>query len=273
MASTDAMGQTQAGGQTAGSGAPQTDGEAIIRFEDVHKSFGKQHVLRGLSFEVRRGQTLAIMGPSGTGKSVVLRHAIGLLKPDSGRVEVEGREVSKLRKRELSELRKRMGFLFQEGALINWLSVGDNVALPLRENTDLKESEIKERVQHKLELVRIPGSWEKMPSQISGGMKKRVGLARALITDPEIVLYDEPNAGLDPEISRSINELIRDVQAKLHVTSIVVEHRVPCIRTVADEVMFLEGGRALVQTTPDKFFHSDIPRIIQFLGPNPNEEC
>lgn len=246
--------------------------ETIIRFRDVHKAFGAQKVLRGLSFDVARGKTLAIMGPSGTGKSVVLRHVIGLLKPDSGSVEVEGREVSTLKRRELSELRKRMGFLFQEGALINWLSVGDNIALPLRENTDLKEAEIKSRVQHKLELVRIPDAWNKMPSQISGGMKKRVGLARALITDPEIVLYDEPNAGLDPEISRSINDLIRDVQRELHVTSIVVEHRVPCIRTVADEVLFLEGGRALVQLPPDQFFHSREPRIVQFLGPDPEME-
>jgi phospholipid/cholesterol/gamma-HCH transport system ATP-binding protein len=239
---------------------------AIIRLEDVNKSFGSNHVLQGLSFEVERGKTLAIMGPSGTGKSVVLRHIIGLMKPDSGKVEVEGREVSHLRRKDLSELRKRMGFLFQEGALINWLSVGDNVALPLRENTSLKESEIKERVQHKLELVKIPDSWKKMPSEISGGMKKRVGLARALITDPEIVLYDEPNAGLDPEISRSINELIREVQHELNVTSIVVEHRVPCVRTVADEVLFLEKGKALVQMPPEEFFNTDNERIVQFLG-------
>lgn len=243
--------------------------DVIIRFQDVHKSFGSHEVLRGLSFEVRRGRTLAIMGPSGTGKSVALRHIIGLLKPDSGVVEVEGRDVAKLSKRDLSDLRKRMGFLFQEGALINWLSVGDNVALPLRENTKLAESEIRDLVQRKLELVRIPDTWKKMPSEISGGMKKRVGLARALITDPEIVLYDEPNAGLDPEISRSINELIRDVQHELHVTSIVVEHRIPCIRTVADEVLFLEGGRALVQLPPEEFFTSKHPRLVQFLGPDP----
>src|SRR5262245_29491373 len=246
--------------------------ETIIRFQDVHKSFGTQHVLRGLSFEVERGKTLGIMGPSGTGKSVVLRHAIGLLKPDSGVVEVEERDVAKLGKRELSELRKRMGFLFQEGALINWLSVGDNIALPLRENTDLHEKEIRERVQHKLELVKIPDSWEKMPSQISGGMKKRVGLARALITDPDIVLYDEPNAGLDPEISRAINDLIRDVQEQLHVTSIVVERRVPCIRRVADEVLFLEKGQALVKLPPEEFFASTHERIVQFLGTTPFEE-
>jgi phospholipid/cholesterol/gamma-HCH transport system ATP-binding protein len=238
----------------------------IIRLTDVRKSFGANEVLRGLSFEVERGKTLAVMGPSGTGKSVVLRHIIGLLKPDSGSVEVEGREVTQLSRKDLSELRKRMGFLFQEGALINWLSVGDNVALPLRENTDLDENEIKERVQHKLELVKIPDAWQKMPSEISGGMKKRVGLARALITDPEIILYDEPNAGLDPEISRSINDLIREVQHELGVTSIVVEHRVPCVRTVADEVMFLEKGRALVQLPPEEFFNTDNERIVQFLG-------
>lgn len=242
--------------------------DVVIRFRDVHKSFGPHEVLRGLSFDVHRGRTLAIMGPSGTGKSVALRHIVGLLKPDSGVVEVEGRDVSRLSRKDLSELRKRMGFLFQEGALINWLSVGDNVALPLRENTSLREQEIKERVQRKLELVRIPDTWKKMPSEISGGMKKRVGLARALITDPEIVLYDEPNAGLDPEISRSINELIRDVQHELHVTSIVVEHRIPCIRTVADEVLFLEQGRALVQLTPEEFFSSKHPRLVQFLGPD-----
>jgi phospholipid/cholesterol/gamma-HCH transport system ATP-binding protein len=244
--------------------------ETIIRFEDVHKSFGAQKVLQGLSFEVRRGRTLGIMGPSGTGKSVVLRHTIGLIKPDRGRIEVEGRDVAHLDKRELSELRKRMGFLFQEGALINWLSVGENVALPLRENTKLSDAEIRDLAQSKLELVHIPEAWDKMPSQISGGMKKRVGLARALVTEPEIILYDEPNAGLDPEIAESINELIREVQQQFKVTSIVVEHRVRCLKTVADEVMFLEGGQALLELPPDQFFSSDHPRLVRFLGQHPD---
>lgn len=244
--------------------------ETIIRFQEVHKSFGAQHVLKGLSFDVRRGECLAVMGPSGTGKSVVLRHVIGLMRADSGAVEVEGQEISRLPRKELSSLRRRMGFLFQEGALINWLSVGDNVALPLRENTRMSESEIREKVQQKLALVRIPDAWEKMPSQISGGMKKRVGLARALITDPEIVLYDEPNAGLDPEISHSINELIRDVQQELHVTAVVVEHRVRCIKTVADRVLFLEQGQALLDLPPSEFFASEHPRLRQFLGVDPD---
>lgn len=245
--------------------------EPVIRFEKVVKSFGAQRVLDGLDFEVERGKCLAIMGPSGTGKSVILRHAVGLMRPDSGRVLVEGQEVGALKPKELAALRKRIGFLFQEGALINWLSVRDNVALPLRENTRLSEAEIAAKVEEKLELVRIaPQSFDKMPSQISGGMKKRVGLARALVTEPEIILYDEPNAGLDPEISASINELIREVQLRLGTTSIVVEHRVACIKTVADEVLFLEKGRAHLQLPPKEFFASDDPRLRQFLGPNPD---
>jgi phospholipid/cholesterol/gamma-HCH transport system ATP-binding protein len=244
--------------------------DVVIRFRDVHKSFGAQHVLDGLSFEVTRGRTLGIMGASGSGKSVALRHAIGLMKPDSGLVEVDGQEVARLAGRPLSALRRRMGYVFQEAALINWLSVGENVALTLRENTDLSDSEIRDRAQEKLELVRVPDAWHKMPNQISGGMKKRVGLARALISDPEIILYDEPNAGLDPEISRSINETIRELKERLHVTSIVVEHRVGCIQTVADDVIFLEGGKGLVNLPTDEFFHSGHPRIIQFLGQTPD---
>jgi phospholipid/cholesterol/gamma-HCH transport system ATP-binding protein len=245
-------------------------GEAVIRFVDVHKSFGSNRVLDGLSFEVDRGQTLGIMGPSGTGKSVVLRHIVGLLTPDSGLVEVDGREIRRLKRAELSELRKRMGFLFQEGALINWLNAGENVALPLRENTNLSDAEIREKVEHKLELVHIPDTWEKMPSELSGGMRKRVGLARALITEPQIILYDEPNAGLDPEIAASINELIVELQDRLEVTSIVVEHRVRCIRTVADEVLFLEKGKALVKLPPDEFFSAHHERIARFLGEHPD---
>ena len=247
-----------------------TTAEPVISLRDVRKSFGTQVVLDGLSFDVPRGQCLAIMGPSGTGKSVILRHVIGLMKADSGTVSVEGRDVARLTRHELSELRKRMGFLFQEGALINWLDVGENVALPLRENTKLSDAEIRRKVQEKLELVRIPDAWKKMPAQISGGMKKRVGLARALITDPEIVLYDEPNAGLDPEISQSINELLRELHERLHVTALLVEHRVRCIRTVADEVLFLEKGRVLLQAPPRAFFASDHPRLVQFLGQDPD---
>jgi phospholipid/cholesterol/gamma-HCH transport system ATP-binding protein len=241
--------------------------DAVIRLVDVHKAFGPQKILQGLSFEVRRGTTLGVMGPSGTGKSVLLRHVIGLMQQDSGQVLVDGEEVSTLHRKKLAAMRRRMGYLFQEGALINWLSVTDNIALPLRENTKLPEREILEKVQAKLELVGIPEAGDKLPSEISGGMKKRVGLARALITDPEIILYDEPNAGLDPEISRAINQLMRDLGDQLDVTSIVVEHRIECIRATCDEVLFLDGGKAVVQERPEAFFASDHPRLRKFLGP------
>ncbi len=240
--------------------------EVVIRFDDVHKSFGSLKILRGLSFEVKRGTTLGIMGPSGTGKSVTLRHVIGLMQPDSGVITVEGQNMATVTPRKLAELRRRMGYVFQEAALINWLSVSDNLALPLRENTKLSEAEIRDQVQEKLELVRVPDSGDKMPSELSGGMKKRIGLARALITNPDIILYDEPNAGLDPEISRAINDLINEVKEKLDATAIVVEHRLPCIKTVCDEVLFLEQGRKLVQLPPAEFFHSNEPRLVQFLG-------
>lgn len=244
-----------------------TDNTApVIRFSEVYKSFGEKQILSGFSMELEKGRTLAIMGPSGVGKSVTLKHAIGILTPDAGSVEVFGQEISQTTSKELAEMRKRMGYVFQEGALINWLSVGDNVALPLRENTDLEEDEIRERVQRRLELVHIPDAWELMPSEISGGMKKRVGIARALITDPELILYDEPNAGLDPEIARSINALIRELQESLGVSSLVVEHRIDCIRTVADEVLFLDGGQAVVQAKPEEFFNSSHPRLARFFG-------
>lgn len=240
--------------------------EPVIRFDDVYKNFGTQEVLRGLSFDVPRGKTLAIMGASGTGKSVALRQIIGLLTPTRGRVLVGGKEVATMKRSELATMRKNMGYVFQEGALINWLNIGENVALPLRENTDLPDAEIRDRVQQKLELVHVPDAWNKMPAEISGGMKKRIGIARALITDPDIILYDEPNAGLDPEIARSINHTIAELADTLDVTSIVVEHRIECVLAVADEVVFLDEGRALVQLPPSEFFQSELPRLRRFLG-------
>jgi len=246
--------------------SPHGDPDVLIRFEDVHKAFGSQEILRGLSFEVRRGRCLGLMGGSGTGKSVTLKHIIGLLQADAGTVWVKGHEMGRIARRDLIELRKHMGYVFQEGALINWLTVAENLALPLRENTDLPQQEIDERVAEKLELVRVPDAAHKFPSEISGGMKKRVGLARALIGEPEIVLYDEPNAGLDPEISRSINELMREVSERLGVTSLVVEHRIDCLKAVADEIIFLYQGRALVRAPTAEFFRPTEPKLREFLG-------
>jgi phospholipid/cholesterol/gamma-HCH transport system ATP-binding protein len=240
--------------------------ETIVRFENVGKAFGSKVVLQGLSLEVYRGEAFCIMGPSGCGKSVTIRHVIGLLKADSGRVEVEGQDMNAISKERLRELRARMGYVFQEAALLNSLSAGENVALPLRETTRLKDAEIREKVNAKLALVQVPDVYNKMPNELSGGMKKRVGLARALITDPEIVLYDEPTAGLDPEISASINALMRELAQQLHVTSLIVTHHVGTVRTVADRVGLLDGGKLNFVSTPDEFLHSTEPRLVRFLG-------
>ncbi|HIF42079.1 MAG TPA: ATP-binding cassette domain-containing protein [Planctomycetes bacterium] len=243
-----------------------SDADTLIRLEGVHKSFGDQHILRGLSFDVRRGQCLGVMGGSGSGKSVTLRHVIGLLQPDAGRVVVDGQDMAQTSEADLAALRRRMGYVFQESALINWLTVAENLALPLEETTDLKPAEISDRVAHTLGLVHIPDAADKFPNEISGGMKKRVGLARALITQPEIVLYDEPNAGLDPRISRSINALIRELSDTLEVTSLVVEHRIDCLKAVADEVIFMHAGVALVREPIETFFDPDEPKLKEFLG-------
>jgi len=248
--------------------APPSPDDVVVRVDDLHKAFGKHAVLRGVSFEVRRGRCLGIMGGSGTGKSVLLRHIIGLMKPDRGTVEVLGRDVPSLTGEELAEMRRHMGYVFQEGALVAWLTIAENLALPLKENTKLSNAEIDERVAEKLALVRIPDAGLKFPSEISGGMKKRVGIARALITDPDLILYDEPNAGLDPEISRAINDLIREVSDRLGTTALVVEHRVECIQKVCDEVVFLNQGEVAVHAPIDEFFHSEHPRLVEFLGPD-----
>jgi len=240
--------------------------EAIIRYENVCKSFGSKVVLKDMNLEVRRGETLAIMGPSGTGKSVTLRHAVGLLHPDSGRVLVEGHDMATIDPDDLVELRRRMGYLFQEGALINWLSVGENVALPLRENTSLSDAEIRERAEHKLELVQMRGTWDLRPPELSGGMRKRVGLARALVTEPEIVFYDEPNTGLDPEISMSVNHMIRDLRERLEITSIVVTHLVSCILVVADRVVLVDQGRVFAEGSPTEFINLENERLQRFLA-------
>jgi phospholipid/cholesterol/gamma-HCH transport system ATP-binding protein len=240
--------------------------EAFIRFEDVYKSFDEKQVLRGMSFEVDRGENFVIMGPSGCGKSVTLRHVIGLLKCDSGTVTVDGNDMSTIGPEELRELRSRMGYVFQEAALLNWLSAGDNVALPLRETTDMPEDEIVERVHEKLALVHVPDTYDKMPGELSGGMKKRVGLARGLITDPRIILYDEPTAGLDPEIAASINRLMREISDRLDVTSMTVTHHIGTTKTVADRVALMDGGRLHYTGTSEEFLSSTEPRLVSFLG-------
>ncbi|MEX1023730.1 MAG: ABC transporter ATP-binding protein [Planctomycetota bacterium] len=240
--------------------------EVVIEYDDVTKRFGSKVVLQGMNLKVRKGETLAIMGPSGVGKSVTIRHAVGLMQPTSGRVLVEGHDMKTIASEDLRELRRRMGYLFQDGALINWLSTGENVALPLRENTDMPDDEIRQRVEDKLGLVQLQGTYDLMPPELSGGMRKRVGLARALVTDPEIVFYDEPNTGLDPEISMSINHLIRELADRLPITSIVVTHLVSCVLTVADRVVLFDQGRVFAEGPPEEFLRQDNERLQRFLA-------
>lgn len=238
----------------------------MIRMHEVHKSFGPQAVLQGLSFEVAKGESLVIMGPSGSGKSVILKHLIGLLRPDSGTIEVAGREVPRLRPSGLAELRRDMGYLFQHAALINWLSVYDNIALPLRETTSKSESEIESKVFTVLELVQLLDARNKLPGEISGGMQKRVGLARALVTDPEIILYDEPEAGLDPEMSASVSEMMVRLRRELGMTSVTVTHSWPCAEAVGDRVAFFENGQLVIDAPPAEIQTSTIPRVQQFFA-------
>lgn len=240
--------------------------KSIIRFEGVCKAFGPKRILDGLDMEIERGEAFAIMGQSGIGKSVTLRHIIGLLKADRGRVLVDQHDMSSISTEELRALRARMGYVFQEAALLQWLSAGENVALPLRETTSASDEEIRERVHKKLSLVHVPDAYDKMPGELSGGMRKRVGLARALITDPEIILYDEPTSGLDPEISASINRLMRELADRLSVTSVIVTHHIGCAKTVADRVGLLDGGRLHFVSPPEEFLASSEPRLVRFLG-------
>ncbi len=240
--------------------------QGLIRFVDVYKAFGSLKILDGMNLEVRRGEAFAIMGQSGIGKSVTLRHVSGLLHADRGLVEVDGNDMRIIDRHKLRELRERMGYVFQEAALLQWLSAGENVALPLRETKRMPEDEIRDRVHEKLSLVHVPDAYDKMPGELSGGMKKRVGLARALITDPEIILYDEPTSGLDPEISASINRLMRELADQLGVTSLIVTHHIGCTKTVADRVGLLDGGKLHFVSTPEEFLASEEPRLVRFLG-------
>jgi len=206
------------------------------------------------------------MGPSGTGKSVTLKHIIGLHRADRGRVLVDGQDVARLDAKGLTTLRRSIGYLFQEGALLAGLTVGENVALPLRELTDLPDAEIRARVRRTLALVKLEEAFDRYPGVLSGGMRKRVGLARALISSPRIVLYDEPNSGLDPRTSREVNQLILRVRDTLGVSCVVVTHHLDCALTVGDRIALLEAGKFVAQGTPPEFRDSRDPKVRSFFG-------
>jgi len=242
-----------------------TKKKVLIRYEDLFLSFGKKEILKGINLEVYEGETLAIIGPSGTGKSTLLRLTIGLLEATRGKVRVQGKEVSRLSRNELNELRTQMGMVFQYSALFDSMDVGHNVSFALREHQKKSPEEVRQIVEEKLKMVGLAGSEQAMPAELSGGMKKRVSLARAIAANPPIILYDEPTSGLDPVISRQIDDLIVKMQKELGVTSIVVTHDMVGVFRVADRIAMLHQGEIIELASREEFLKSKKPEVQQFI--------
>lgn len=239
----------------------------MIEIQDLHKRFDDNQVLRGIDLKIHQGETLAIIGASGCGKSVLLKHIVGLIIPDKGSVSIEGKNLNDLSQNELYEIRKQFGFLFQGAALFDSMTIEENIWLSLVENDyKLTQSEIDNIVSTKLELVGLPGIQKKKPSELSGGMKKRVGLARALVSDPKYILYDEPTTGLDPIMSDSIDNQINHLNKQLNVTSIVVTHDMFSVKNVADKVSMIHEGRIYFSGTYDDILNSDDKIIQEFIS-------
>lgn len=236
-----------------------------IRLEHVSKSFGKRQVLDDVSFEVVRGEAFCILGPSGTGKSVTLRHIEGLTKPDSGQIYVEENEITSLDSRGLARVRKKIGFLFQNAALFDSITVGENVAFPLRRHTDYSDDIIQQHALQKLSLVGLEKEYEKMPAELSGGMRKRAGLARALAMNPSILLVDEPSAGLDPITTAEIDQLLLSLKESEKMTIVVVTHNIPSARRIGDEILMLHNTRIIARGTVAELEQSDDPMVCAFM--------
>lgn len=249
-------------------GAPdrrENSRELFVEFRDLYKAYGPKEVLRGASLQVYRGEVLVILGGSGSGKSVTLRHMLGLEAPDSGRVIIEDEDITDLDEEELYRVRKKFGMLFQSGALFDSMTVFENVAFPLREHTEMSDEEISRAVEERLDLVNLPNSSHLMPVDLSGGMRKRVGLARSIVLDPKMILYDEPTTGLDPITAARINDLIIDLQSKLNVTSVVVTHDIQSAFSVGDRIAFLNKGVFEWVGTMEQARDSDHPVLREFL--------
>ena len=245
--------------------------QPYIRIRGLIHHFGENEVLRGLDLDIFRGETLAIIGGSGGGKSVLLKHLAGLLKPVHGSIQVDGLEIANLDERALGPVRRQMGILFQGGALFDSLTVAENVAFPLRESGDTKEPEIESRVIEALKMVRLSGQEDKLPSELSGGMRKRVALARAVVGRPTCVLYDEPQAGLDPINADSIDHLIKDLQRTLAVTSMVVTHDIRSVFHIADRIAFLANGKIEWLGTPQELTDTDNHDLRKFIAGDSGE--
>lgn len=247
--------------------APEPRGqEPAIRIRDLHKSFGSHRVLAGVSLDLMPAQTTVILGPSGTGKSVLLKCIVGLLKPDAGEILMDGRRIDNLPERDLRDVRLKIGLLFQMGALFDSLSVHDNLAFPLIEHLNLSRREIDHRVAAALEMVDLAGVQKKLPAQLSGGQRKRVALARAIVIEPRVMLYDEPTTGLDPVRSDGINELILKLRRTLGVSGLVVTHDLVSARKVADRVVMLMGGSVIAQGTFDQLARDPDERVRFFFA-------
>ncbi len=238
----------------------------FLALRGVEKSFGRNHVLRGIDLRIAKGEIITLLGGSGTGKSVILKHMIGLLRADRGEIRVDGRDVTRLSERDWVELRRRFGYVFQGGALFDSLSVLENVAYPLREHLDFKEAQVRERVAWALESVGLAGIEAMMPAELSGGMRKRVAVARAIALQPDAILYDEPTTGLDPENSRRIGELIVSLRDQMGVTSIVVTHELELCFAISDRVALLKEGRFVACDEAERIRRSDDPVVRSFLA-------
>ena len=237
----------------------------MIQAEDVHKSFNGLKVLQGADLEVEDGEALALIGTSGEGKTVFLKHLAGFYHPDSGRILIDGQDLCRARGKELESLRERFGFLFQGGALFQSMTIYDNVAFPLREKTDLTDEEIDDRVMNQLELVDLHGAARKYPAEVSGGMAKRAALARSLVESPDIMFFDEPTTGLDPIIAHSIHDLIASVRERLGLTAIIVTHEIPAIFSVVDRVAMLHDGVVRFVGTPEELFMTEDEVVDNFI--------
>jgi len=237
----------------------------MIKIENVEKSFNGKAILKGVNLEIYEGETLVIIGCSGCGKTVLLRSIIGLIRPDSGTIHVDNVDITQMDRKSLFKIRQKFGMLFQGAALFDSMTVEENVGLPLKEHTSLSPQEIRQKVAEKLDVVGLPGTEEKKPAELSGGMRKRVGLARALIMDPEIVLFDEPTTGLDPIMSDAINNLILETNLRLNFTSIVVTHDMDSAFKIADRIAMLIEGKILFDGTPERIKASDDKFVRRFV--------
>jgi phospholipid/cholesterol/gamma-HCH transport system ATP-binding protein len=248
--------------------APTGERRVMVKLENVHKSFGQRHILRGLDLEVFEGETICIIGGSGTGKSVTLKNIMRLIDPDSGRIWLDGQDITEVSGDELQAARTKVGVNFQFGALLNWLTVFENVALPLRENTSMKEEEIERRVMSKLTLLNIPHARDQFPDQISGGMRKRAGLARAVVMEEsvKVILYDEPTSGLDPISTAMVDEMIMELKERLGLTQMVVTHDMVSAYRIADRIAVLYEGKVAQYGTPREIQESTHPYVRQFVS-------